>query len=292
MKYRLFVTVALSLAALAVAVGALALAEAPPQQKAMPKAAPKGVFDPRADLRHAELVTSYPAGHPVAWWKADGNAKDSVGRNDGVLKGGVTYSGGCQCSGQAKGKSFDLNGSTGYVEVPYRDELAPSSLLVETCVYPRRLSPDKSINDPASEHVIAGIYDSRGLNTCHPRGGTPGMSWILTSLAGGYVEFAVYHHAPGSGAVTYRALVTNKVVLTTGKWQHVAASFDHTTQVMKIYIDGRPVPATLRTGSGTVTSLANPARTPLRIGAAVNYGGALVGFWDGLIDEVRVSRLH
>jgi serine/threonine protein kinase len=51
----------------------------------------------------------------VAWWRADGNAKDSVGDNHGTLKGGVTFAPG------VAGQAFRLDGATRYVEVPRSD---------------------------------------------------------------------------------------------------------------------------------------------------------------------------
>ncbi len=53
---------------------------------------------------------------PVAWWRADGNANDSINQNQGVLVGGVSYVQGL-C-----GQAFSFNGSN-YVEIPLSTEL-------------------------------------------------------------------------------------------------------------------------------------------------------------------------
>src|SRR5262249_25479645 len=49
----------------------------------------------RGDKPGDALTVSRPARRPpgglVAWWRADGNAKDSAGRNHGTLKGEVTF---------------------------------------------------------------------------------------------------------------------------------------------------------------------------------------------------------
>jgi serine/threonine protein kinase len=56
-----------------------------------------------------------PPSGAIAWWRADGNAKDSVGDNHGTLKGEVTFAQG------VAGKAFRLDGATRYVEVPRSD---------------------------------------------------------------------------------------------------------------------------------------------------------------------------
>jgi hypothetical protein len=65
------------------------------------------------------LTEPPPASRPpdgaVAWWRVDGNAKDSAGGNHGTLKGGVTFAPG------VAGQAFRLDGATRYVEVPRSD---------------------------------------------------------------------------------------------------------------------------------------------------------------------------
>src|SRR5262249_43277659 len=73
----------------------------------------------RGDKPGDALTEPPPAKRPpdgvVAWWRADGNAKDSVGSNHGTLKGGVTFAPGVAA------QAFRLDGSTRYVEVPRSD---------------------------------------------------------------------------------------------------------------------------------------------------------------------------
>src|SRR5207237_9828208 len=49
---------------------------------------------------------------PVAWWRAEGNAHDGAGANNGALAGAVSF-----ISGQV-GQSFSFDGSSGSVAVP------------------------------------------------------------------------------------------------------------------------------------------------------------------------------
>ena len=48
----------------------------------------------------------------VAWYKADGNANDSAGGNNGTLEGGATYAAG------HSGEAFSFNGTSAYVQAP------------------------------------------------------------------------------------------------------------------------------------------------------------------------------
>jgi hypothetical protein len=96
--------------------------------------------------------------------------------------------------------------------------------------------------------------------------GTGPMLWVdhLASryhltLAGGMSDYLNSGHSP-----------------TTGEWQHVAATYDGTTA--RYYIDGVQVASrTVNNGPG--------ASDTWRIGA---YGSSPGGFFDGLIDDVRI----
>ena len=68
-----------------------------------------------------------PAGM-VGWWKAEGNALDSAGTNNGVLQGGAGYAAG------EVGQAFSLDGSTGCVQIPDAPALQPASLTLEAWV--------------------------------------------------------------------------------------------------------------------------------------------------------------
>src|SRR6516164_4513813 len=48
----------------------------------------------------------------VSRWSAEGNANDSVGSNNGILQGGVTFAPG------VVGQAFSFDGSGAHVEVP------------------------------------------------------------------------------------------------------------------------------------------------------------------------------
>jgi len=66
-----------------------------------------------------------PAGM-VALWKADGNAADSIGGNNGTLMNGVSFDRG------AAGNAFSFNGDKQYVEVPGNPAITPTGPFTAT----------------------------------------------------------------------------------------------------------------------------------------------------------------
>src|SRR5207245_2901114 len=69
-----------------------------------------------------------PPGGLVGWWRAETNAQDSAGTNNGTPLSGTTYAAG------KVGQAFALNGSTTYVSVPDSPSLRPASLTLEAWV--------------------------------------------------------------------------------------------------------------------------------------------------------------
>ena len=76
----------------------------------------------------------------VAWYRAEFNANDSAGGNNGTLEGGVTYA-----AGEAGQAAFSFNGTNGYVDIPYAPSLSPSTAVtVEAWINPATLPPASS----------------------------------------------------------------------------------------------------------------------------------------------------
>ena len=59
----------------------------------------------------------------VAWWKAEGNANDSVGINNGTSINGSGYTAGMV------GQGFSFNGNSQYVSVPHSDLINPTNAI-------------------------------------------------------------------------------------------------------------------------------------------------------------------
>ncbi len=68
---------------------------------------------------------------------------------------------------------------------------------------------------------------------------------------------------------------------TLGTWYHFVLTFDHTTRTQKLYVDGALV------ATGTTAAVVQYDDHPVLIGGDINFG-ALSGFFDGDIDEVKI----
>jgi hypothetical protein len=79
----------------------------------------------------------------------------------------------------------------------------------------------------------------------------------------------------------YREAIAD-MTLETDRWYHVAGVFDG--EEVRLYIDGREVASAPGSGERRLREL------PLLIGADVDAGGNAVSPFEGLIDEVRISK--
>jgi hypothetical protein len=202
---------------------------------------------PQAQLRQAEDL--------VAWWRAEGNAADSVGAHDGKTPFGSRFAEGIV------GQAFDFTRNNTSEHALQRISVpdSPSFQLVEAMtleawIYPRR---------------YGGIVMIRGDD----RAGLD--NWHLDLIKQGYLCFsfnAADNRSAGIGAP-----------IQLGQWQHVVATFDHGT--MNLHINGVLV-------AHTTTELRPVAVLDPSADAAIGIGNAGGRYYnmpfDGLIDEVRV----
>jgi WD40 repeat protein/serine/threonine protein kinase len=200
-----------------------------------------------------------PAGRPpegvVAWWRADGNAKDSVGANHGTLKGGVTFAPGIA------GRAFRLDGATRYVEVPRSDRWGFGSrdFSIELWSLFRAVTPSHDIGQPSA--VFIGCDEGNG-----PGGG---HKWFF-AYGGGFLNFHITN-ANGKGGFYAKADFSPDL----DKWDHLAVT--RSRGMFTIYVNGVPV------SSEKVDTIIPYPDAPLTIGQA--EGGY---FFSGLIDEVAI----
>jgi WD40 repeat protein len=190
----------------------------------------------------------------IAWWRADGNPKDSVGDNHGTLKGGVTFAPG------VAGKAFRLDGAARYVEVPRSDRwgFGRRDFSIELWVQFRAAATSNDIGAPRA--VFIG---------CDEGNGGSGNKWFF-AYGGGFLNFHI-HHANVGGDFYAKAAFEPDLE----QWYHLAVTRSGGT--FTVYMNGASV------ASQKVDVIIPNPDAPLTIGQAEN-----LGFFSGLIDEVAI----
>lgn len=198
-----------------------------------------------------------PAGL-IGWYAGEGDTRNQQGNSPGTFNGTATY------ATDYAGQSFSLNGTDRYVEVPSASEpFNVSSISVEAWV---------NTTTTSSNRTIASKFDGAG-----------GASWSLDMEAGGAMIFTVYDGTTAN----FRAVRTSGAAafLTANEWKHVAATFDHSTQAITMYVNGTDAGIVV---AGSAPSIGGVGQNsvPLRIGA--KNDGSIQGFWQGRLDEVSI----
>ncbi len=94
----------------------------------------------------------------ISWWRAEWDANDALGTNNGTLNGGITFTPG------KVGQAFDLDGSTGYIKIPASSSLTmsgASGLTLECWIKPGDVSaihPLLEFNNGATYGTLLWIY--------------------------------------------------------------------------------------------------------------------------------------
>jgi RHS repeat-associated protein len=198
---------------------------------------------------HLSPVTPAPA--PVAEWKGDGNALDSVGTNHGTLERGADFA-----IGHA-GQAFQFDGDDDFVSIP------------DTALwtFPGDFSLEMRVE---FDTVRAGAPDTLpNVLMAHDAGSGLADKWILL-----YAENAFFFHVGHAGAPgTF--IGPFPFVVEPGQFHHVVLSRAGVTY--RLHVDGRFIGAI-----DDATTIPDVA-APLTLGQAEG-----TGFLDGRLDEVRV----
>lgn len=185
-------------------------------------------------------------------------AVDRSGFNySGTISAGASYS---TDTYAGTGWSLSFNGTTGYVEVPYNSNLAPTSAVTFGAWF-------KPNNLVANQRVLSktevGGYQ---LSLNEGSGFCPGAVLCALVYVGG----------------TYHSVTYPLSSFSTGRWYHSMASYDGET--LKLYVDGKEV-ASNSTPSGAIAYASN---NTLCIGAEPSVTCTAGAYFSGLIDDPRV----
>lgn len=150
----------------------------------------------------------------VAFWSGDGNGKDSVGENDGTLID-VTLADGMG------GQAFSFNGQTSRIRVPASPALdlgADEGYTIMAWIKPS----DVQGLHPICQWLVNGVYDDYAL-----------QFWIgLRPDENGVLRASV----PGGEGNCF--LVSQEGVLVPGVFQHIAITYDKTSGIGALYVNG------------------------------------------------------
>lgn len=185
----------------------------------------------------------------VGWWRAEGNANDSIGTNHGTMVNGATF--GTGITSQA----FRLDGTNDYVSIPDAPSLRPTSLTIEGWFL---FEQTNGVRLLVSKTVGTGTIDSYALWL------QDGILWGVVGQVSGFGPGVQFPFSP-----------------TPGQWYHIAFTFDGVTKQQALYVNT----ALAAIGIGTVVP--GYDNHPLVFGCDID-NGAPAWFHNGAIDEVAI----
>ena len=197
----------------------------------------------------ARFLRATPAAGMVGWWRAESNALDIIGTNNGVLINGASFATG------KVGQAFSLDGISQSVEIADSATLHPASVTIEGWV---QFASAGGIQVLYSKPYGPGVLDSFGV-------------WLengnLKATMSDTSSFGPFLSIPFSPVI--------------GRWYHIGFTFDNATQVESLYLDGARV-----SSSVTGRPIAYDSH-PLIFGRDIENGNPSF-FVDGSIDEVSL----
>lgn len=227
---------------------------------------------------HTYWFTAFDCAAPpsglVAWWKAEGNALDSIGSNHGALSNSPTFVAG------KVGQAFRFDGENDFVRVPHNPELDPgtNSFTIEGWI---RTSTTNGLQ------VIASKYEC-GQN-CPPGGGSLIYFAVASGKLNGFIRDGDQGGPPQMDGG--HSLYGNRVVAD-GLFHHVACVRDQSSGQLILYVDGvLDTNETLNAGGTGSIDDNDEEPDPLLIGAVFRGGQHNVWeFFEGAIDELSLYR--
>jgi hypothetical protein len=189
------------------------------------------------------IGTFAPSGQ-IAWWNFEGDAKDQVGSFDASTALSVNYT---ASHSTAAGKAASFNGTTSIIEIPNGDKL---------------LTPDFTLSFWVKAETQNKGHFVMGLGAFYGFFFEIAGDFTNCKLAGGYSyqgggDTAIFcdnwWHGDGKNKDNggWQGCTLNKDMTGSGgiqsllkdKWAHVVCTFDHTTRVATIYMNGEAVKA-------------------------------------------------
>jgi uncharacterized repeat protein (TIGR01451 family) len=158
--------------------------------------------------------------NPIAWWRAEGNANDSIGGLNSTLQNGATFAAG------KVGQAFSFDGVDDYVNVNAATSLnvgAGNGMTIDAWINPADISAQHPLVEWNNGAGGWGVHLWISVTCCSAVG--PGNLYAnLIDTAGNY---HVISSAPG--------------LINTNAYQHVAVTYDKTSGIAILYLNGSTV---------------------------------------------------
>ena len=190
----------------------------------------------------------------VSLWQGEGNASDTRNLNNGTLTNGTSFATG------KIGQALSFDGVDDFVQLSSNSSLNPTSITVEGWLNP----------NPIQSSIGGMIYSNRQANISE--GFTLGFNAAPIS------NLIIILQTAG-GIATLTSPVNS---IESGKFQHVAVTYDETIGTVTALINGLPVSLSI---SGTLSGPLFAASNPV-IGRRETGAGS--GNFNGLIDELAI----
>ena len=196
-------------------------------------------------LNNCQTVCTLPPAGMISRWRGNDSAVDSAGVNNGTMINGATYTTG------VVGQAFAFNGANQYVEIPDSPSLRPANgLTVEGWI--------KFNSSGAQAAMVSKPF--------------------LTGSGNSYV---IWRQGTALYAGTSSGAIGAEFTPVAGRWYHMAYTYDNSTFVHRLYVDG----AIVATSTYQVDITYDSA--PLLIGTDKDNGQPVLQL-DGAVDEVGI----
>jgi hypothetical protein len=194
----------------------------------------------------------------IAYYPLDGNASDLSGNANDGNNNGASYN----QSGKLGG-AYSFNGINNYIDIPNAQSLNPgANISISFWANPT------SFNLLSSGDTVTVI--TKGVNA------DAAMDWFVGLNLGGYIRSYIYSGGSWNG----KDPGVNSLSL--NNWNFVTVTFDGTTGILKLYLNG-VLDSTKTISSGTIQASSGN----LKIGT-YNPGGYYSNFYRGKLDEVSI----
>jgi len=210
---------------------------------------------------------------------------DTLLNIDGEYKPGATPGGDGAFIHKEPGANFapDLNGTTGYVEVPFKEQFNPDTNLrfsVELWAKPASAIPAGEEQILVSSHHTSTGGDNRGYEL------------LLVGTAAGHATVRARVFNINSGITS---LDVTPGAGDPAAWRHIVLTYDEPLNKLRLYVNvtGTNFDTTVYEAVGAYSPvLAGGGERPLRFGAGHLQAGGPEKFFAGRIDEVAFYQVE